>query len=486
MKRTWTKPVVALAALSLVVAACGGDDDDAGSDEPAESTADESTADAGTAEEPADAGTAEEPADAGTADAGSGESLLEGAIPCEGQHEGKSVSVFSPVRNSEEDPTVVEEFVAGYDPLVECTGVEIVWQGTDQFETEINVRLQGGDPPDVIDYPQPGLMANHVDSGFLTALPEDLAASTANDFISGWDSYATFDGTVYGIPGRSNVKSLVWYSPSAFAEAGYEVPTTLEELKALSDQIVADGGIPWGVGAESGVATGWVLTDWMEDFMLRTNGEEVYDQWVAHEIPFNDPQVVAVADAVGEFVKNPDYLGGDNMVKAIATTKFQSGGTCIATGDCWLHRQASFYSGLFPEGTDVSPEGDVWYFYLPSPEGGPNYLLGAGDIYAAATDKPETMDVLRYTGSPDYQLYMVNTRGELSPHLSIDVEAIEDPLVKGLSELQLGADVFRFDASDLMPGAVGAGTFWTEITAWVIGSTDTQTMLDNIEASWPS
>jgi alpha-glucoside transport system substrate-binding protein len=134
----------------------------------------------------------------------------------------------------------------------------------------------------------------------------------------------------------------------------------------------------------------------------------------------------------------------------------------------------------------VSPEGDVWYFYLPSPEGGPNYLLGAGDIYAAGTDKPETMDVLRYTGSTDYQLYMVNTRGELSPHLSIDVEAIEDPLVKGLSELQLGADVFRFDASDLMPGAVGSGSFWTEITAWVIGSIDTQTMLDNIEATWPS
>ena len=96
------------------------------------------------------------------------------------------------------------------------------------------------------------------------------------------------------------------------------------------------------------------------------------------------------------------------------------------------------------------------------------------------------MDVLRYTGSVDYQLYMVNTRGELSPHLAIDVAAIDDPLVRELSELQLGADVFRFDASDLMPGAVGAGTFWTEVTAWVIGSIDTQTFVDNVEASWPA
>ena len=114
------------------------------------------------------------------------------------------------------------------------------------------------------------------------------------------------------MPGRSNVKSMVWYSPSAFADAGYEIPQTLDELKALSDQIVTDGGTPWCIGAESGVATGWVLTDWMEDFMLRIHGEEVYDQWVNHEIPFNDPQVAEVADAVGEYVKNPDYLGGEN------------------------------------------------------------------------------------------------------------------------------------------------------------------------------
>ncbi len=103
-------------------------------------------------------------------------------------------------------------------------------------------------------------------------------------------------------------------------------------------------------------------------------------------------------------VKNADYLGGENNVKAIATTKFQDGGLCVASGDCWMHRQASFYSTLFPEGTNVAPDGDVWFFYLPSPADGPNYLLGAGDIYAAATDKPETMDVLRYTGSVDYQL----------------------------------------------------------------------------------
>jgi alpha-glucoside transport system substrate-binding protein len=377
--------------------------------------------------------------------------------------------------------------VAGYDPLAACTGLTIDFQGTDQFETEINVRLEGGDAPDVIDYPQPGLLRSHAEKGYLKELPADVSDAITTDFAAGWDVYASgADGKIYGLPGRSSVKSMVWYSPKAFADGGYAIPETLEDLTTLSDKIVADGKTPWCIGAESGVATGWVITDWMEDFMLRINGGEVYDQWVNHEIPFNDPKVLAAAEAVGAIVKNPDYLGGENLVKAIATTKFQDGGLPILTGDCYMHRQASFYRGSWPEGTNVAPDGDIWFFYLPSPAGGPKFMLGAGDIYAAATDKPESYDVVRYTGSADYQLSIANSRNELGPNKNLDVTKVTDPFLKSVFDLQSTGEVFRFDASDLMPGAVGAGTFWTEVTAWVIGTNDTQTFLDNVEASWPA
>jgi alpha-glucoside transport system substrate-binding protein len=458
MKRNWKQPAFALVALSLVVAACGSDDDSSGSSDSTNS--------------------------GGETASSTPESLIDGEIPCEQQYAGKTVTIFSPVRNTDTD-LAIPDFVAGYDPLVECTGVTIDFQGTDQFETEINVRLEGGNAPDVIDYPQPGLMRSHIEKGYLAQPPADVAAHIS-DFAEGWDVYASSaDGTIYGLPGRSSVKSMVWYSPSMFADGGYTIPETLEDLTALSDQIVADGGTPWCIGAESGVATGWVLTDWVEDFMMRINGGEVYDQWVNHEIPFNDPQVKAAVDAVGAIVKNPDYLGGDNNVKAIATTKFQDGGLPILTGDCYMHRQASFYVGSWPEGTNVAPDGDIWYFYLPSPADGPKFMLGAGDIYAAATDKPESFDVVRYTASPDYQTAIANSRNELGPNKFIDLDSIEDPFLKSVFELQQTGEVFRFDGSDLMPGAVGAGTFWTEITAWVIGG-DTDTMLDNIEASWPA
>ncbi len=274
-----------------------------------------------------------------------------------------------------------------------------------------------------------------------------------------------------------------------FEEGGYTVPETLDELKALSDQIVADGGTPWCAGIESGVATGWPITDWFEDFMLRINGPEVYDQWVAHEIPFNDPQVKAVADAVGSYLKNPDYIGSENAVKAIATTKFQDGGVPIATGDCYMHRQASFYSALFPEGSTVGPpdsDSDITYFYLPvAKEGDPKVMLGAGDLLAAGTDKPETWDAILYATSAEYAVEMANKHAELSPRNDIDPSLITDPLLASFADLLASSDIFRFDGADMMPGAVGSGTFWTEATAWIVGGS-TDDMLNNIEASWPA
>ena len=238
---------------------------------------------------------------------GGAEGLLGGEIPCDQQYEGKTVTVLSPVRNSETDPDAIQIFTDFWQPLVECTGVTIDFQGTDQFEVQAPVLIQGGSPPDVIDFPQPGLLRTLAPN--LITFPDNLAEHAANDFIAGWEDLYTVDGEVKGIPWRANVKSTVWYSPAAFEEGGYEVPETLEELTALSDQIVADGGTPWCAGIESGVATGWPITDWFEDFMLRLNGPEVYDQWVNHEIPFNDPQVKAVADAVGSYPQEPRLHG---------------------------------------------------------------------------------------------------------------------------------------------------------------------------------
>ena len=116
-------------------------------------------------------------------------------------------------------------------------------------------------------------------------------------------TYADANGkeNFYGFAYKMDLKSLVWYSPEQFEDNGYEIPKTMEELIELSDQMVADGNTPWCIGIESGNATGWTATDWMEDLMLRTASPAKYDQWVSNELPFNSPEVINAMEVFENF-----------------------------------------------------------------------------------------------------------------------------------------------------------------------------------------
>ena len=114
----------------------------------------------------------------------------------------------------------------------------------------------------------------------------------------------------YAIPEQADVKGLVWYPVPEFEEAGYTVPRTWDELLALSRQMVADGRHPWCLGIESGPASGWPATDWIEALVLRLGGVELYDQWVAHEIPFDHPVVRQATSMFGEIAFGPGFVNG--------------------------------------------------------------------------------------------------------------------------------------------------------------------------------
>src|SRR5919106_3884190 len=246
--RLWALMLVAV----LIAAACGGDDDDGGNG------------------------------------GGGGD---------EGANTG-SVSVFSAMEPFEADAlnAIIDEQInadADYTAEVEASG---------DFEEQVQIRIEGGNPPDIAMLPQPGAVIQQAEAGEAIAL-EDLGVDIGlmeESYGEYLVSLGEFEGKHYGIPTNINLKSMVWYPADDFEEAGYEIPETWDDLIALSDQIKADGSTPWCVGLESGGATGWPATDWMEDIMLRTAGQDTYDQWVTHEIPFNDPAVVEAGEIFGD------------------------------------------------------------------------------------------------------------------------------------------------------------------------------------------
>ncbi len=394
---------------------------------------------------------------------------------------GTSVSMYTSIRDIEAD-----RFVQSFEEFEKCTGITINYEGSGEFEAQLNVKVQGGNAPDLAFIPQPGLLQRFVEAGEVVEAPEGVQANVDEHWSEAWKGYGSVDGTLYAAPMGANVKSYVWYSPKSFTEAGYEIPTTFDELIELSDTIAATGKKPWCAGIESGDATGWVTTDWTEDLVLRDAGVDVYDQWVAHEIPFNDPAIVSAVDKAGSILKNEQYMnGGYGDVRSIATTSFQDGGLPILTGDCSLHRQASFYANQWPEGTVVAEDGDVFAFYFPGENADEKPVLGGGEFVAAFNDRPEVAAVQTYLASDEY----ANTKAEIGDWISantgLDVANVANPIDKlSVETLQDPSAEFRFDASDLMPAAVGAGSFWQGMTEWINGKSTTE-ILDQIEASYP-
>jgi alpha-glucoside transport system substrate-binding protein len=402
-----------------------------------------------------------------------------------GMAQAEQLTVFGPWLGPDQ-----ENVEAVLSRFAEISGHDVRYVGSDSFEQQIVIDTEAGSAPNVAAFPQPGLAADMASRGFLTPLADGTADWVRENYAAGqsWvdlGTYAGADGSknLYGFFYKVDVKSLVWYSPENFEDAGYDIPTTMEELKALSDQIVADGGTPWCIGLGSGGATGWPATDWVEDMMLRTQSPAVYDQWVTNELPFNSPEVIAAIDEFGAFARNDAYVAGG--AGAVATTDFRDSpkGLFSSPPQCYMHRQASFIPAFFPEGISVGEDADFFYFpaYAGKDLGSP--VLGAGTVWAITNENQAAHDLIAYLETPEAHEIWMARKGFLTPHKGVNSDVFSDPTLRKMNDILLSATTFRFDGSDLMPGAVGAGSFWTGMVDYA-GGKSAADVAKEIQASW--
>jgi alpha-glucoside transport system substrate-binding protein len=456
-------------AATMLLAACGGSSDEASSD------AASSEAAATESAEPA------------------AEETTAAAAGCEAYaaftgNEGTSVTLFTSILPPEQ-----QLFEQAWADFESCTGIDIVYEGSDQFEAQLPTRIAGGNAPDLAFIPQPGLLAKLVEAGGPVAAPQSVVDNVDAYWNPAWKSYGTVNGTFYAAPLGSNMKSFVWYSPKKFAEWGIAVPTTWDEMFAAADAIAAAGVKPFCGGIESGGATGWPATDWLEQIVLRQHGGEVYDKWVSHEILFDSPEITQSMDTLAGWMKNPDYVnGGFGDVKTIATTAFQDAGGPILAGECAMLQQASFYANFwenFQPGTTIAEDGDVFAFYLPAIDDAiaPNPVVGGGEFVTAFADRAEVQAVQTYLASPEFATSKASLGTWVSANSGVPLETYANPIDKLSAQyLTDPSGTFRFDASDLMPAAVGAGAEWTEMTAWFAEDKPTADVLKAIDAAWPA
>ncbi len=403
-----------------------------------------------------------------------------------GDFSGTEVTVDGPF--TDPDDQRFFESVAAFE---DATGIKVNYIGDKEFEARISISVDAGDPPDIADFPQPGKVASFARQGHLVDLnefiPQDWLEQQYNQSWLDMGTMAGPDGEpmTAGLWHRFNGKSLVWYPKKAWDAAGYAIPETWDDLLALTQQIADDGDTAWCIGIESQAATGWPATDWTEETMLRTTSLENYDKWVLGELPFSSPEVKNAIETWSEMWLNPDYVYGGT--DAIVSTYFGDAPVPMFEDPpkCWMHKQGNFITGFFPEGTEAGVDYGFFYFPPVSDEFGKPFLV-AGDVMVMFNDRPEVRALMEFFTTPESASGWLSNGGALAAHLTATPDMYGVDIERGIAELVGEATSFRFDASDLMPGEVGSGSFWTGMTDYVSGLSDLDTALAEIDASWPA
>ena len=388
------------------------------------------------------------------------------------------------------DPLVFDGLKAKIEEEADAAGINVNVQRVDNINQLILTRIQAGDPPDIAVIPQPGVIKQIVDRGEGVELTDDIVpADSIADMTNGTLEAGQIDGTQYGLMISMNVKSLVFYNKQAWDKAGYKAPETLDDLAALTEQIKSDNGTPWCFGIESGTATGWPATDWFEDLIMRYGGADVYNQWVANEVKFDSDVVRQAADFFETNVLADDSVpGGRGSISSVA---FGDAEDTMWDDDpgCWMLKQGNFIvsADFIPQDVVDNVDERVGVFGFPPAEaGGDNPVMGGGDLATLLQDNEDSRAIMKILADVDLGTEAAPSSSFISPHTEFDTSLYPSELTRQIADVAYQADPFLFDGSDQMPGEVGAGSFWKEMTAWISEQQDLDTTLTNIDDSWPS
>ena len=232
------------------------------------------------------------------ADIGTADPPAASAPPADDAGLGGEINILAVWADAEQ-----ETFEAVIAPWVERTGVTVNYESTRDINATLTTRIEGGNPPDVAGLPGPGAMAQFARDGNLFSLENviDTEAMT-QEWNEGVVSAGSVDGHMVGVFIKASPKGFIWYNPQQFEAKGYEVPDDFDGLNSLVEQIKADGTTPWGIGLNSGAGSeGWPGTDWIEDFVLRQSGPDVYDAWWQGTQAWNSPEIKEAFEAFGKW-----------------------------------------------------------------------------------------------------------------------------------------------------------------------------------------
>jgi alpha-glucoside transport system substrate-binding protein len=362
------------------------------------------------------------------------------------------------------------------DPFLSKCNITLEYEGTRDLAV-YSTRIEGGNPPDIAGLPNPGLLAEYKD--YMVPLGSVIAL---DQYSPAWQSLGSVEGTVYGAFFKADTKSLVWYSPPVFDAMGYEIPTTFDELEDLANQIVDEGGMPFSCGIESGEATGWVSTDWIQDLLLRMKGADFVEQWARHEIPWTDSDIGEAFELYRDICGSDTYaLGG---AQGTLNTSFLESlyPPFEDPPGAYMVRQASFAGGVIGEQfPDLVPGEDYTFFMFPEMDstiGAP--MQGGADVMALFNaDNAAAVALMNYMFGEAGGKELAASGWGLSPNNNVTAGDYASALQGQAATLMNEAPAFSFDADDRFPGGLNVD-YWQAVVEY-LGGGDLDTILTRME-----
>jgi alpha-glucoside transport system substrate-binding protein len=482
--------MAALAAVVLIVGACSS------SATTAPSAAAPSTAASEAAPTEAAASQSAAPATPNLPAVPTGYKELDQALGKDMPFKGKKVSIQSQWTGGE-----AAGFAAAIADFQTATGIVVQHDSIgSSHETVLKTRIEGGSPPDMAQLAQPtGVLAYAAQGKVIDVATFMDTAKLKSEFAS--TIGLTSEGAhIWSIPTKADVKSMFWYPVKAFAAKGYAVPKTWDELTALADKIIADGSHPFCVSAGGpGTATGWELTDWIEEILAKSEDPQVTADWISHKIKFSDPKIKAAFDKVGGLLFKDGAIDGggaqavNNDLKTAMDPMFDGD---TATPGCWMQKIPTWYGpDFFPDrrtnGGDskykIGDDGDIAIAPFPTISDQFKGVEGSADSFMVLVDRPEVRALAEFLATPEGLKGWITSVGVLSPNSKVPAEwYASNYKLKVANQILSGATAVIFDASDLMPPSVGGGSFWTQISDWATNNgTNTDAVLKAIDDSWP-
>jgi alpha-glucoside transport system substrate-binding protein len=367
-----------------------------------------------------------------------------GAIDCMGANKGDEVSLLYQWSGVEET-----NFSTIMQPLVDACGIVLKPEST-RDQGLLDTRVKAGTPPDIAFWNVAQLVQYQDQLKTMDSLGANKGSYA--DFFT---NPGTIDGKWLGLPVKADVKTIIWYSPSNFQTLGYTVPTTWDELNTLVDKMAADGNVPWSMGFESGDATGWTGTDFIQDILLVQQGPQYVLDIISGKVPYNDPGVKQAWETYGKWAKDSKYTVGG--AQGTVSTKYLDAiyKPFADPPEAMMVKQSGFAGGeiakQFPnlkQGTDYD------FFVVPGAQG----LQGGADWLMAFSDKPAVKAVVAYLSSAEGGANWAKASFGLSPNKGASGN-YTDPALQKLDKALSTTKGFTPDIGDTIPGGFGSAEF---------------------------